>query len=90
MDWKVVLSAFAPLFGAELGAKARRAFITMTARTHQPWAGLLGAVVALAAVSVIGVIAGSVITRFIPIEWVSKGAAVAFIAIGVLMLFGKL
>ena len=29
-------------------------------------------------------------TRFVPVEYVSKGAAVAFIAIGVLMLSGKL
>ena len=30
------------------------------------------------------------ITRFVPVEYVSKGAAVAFIAIGVLMLTRKL
>ena len=90
MDLKVVLSAFALLFLAELGDKTQLAVVTMTARTHQPLAVFLGAVAALAAVTLLGVAAGGVIVRFVPLEWVSRAAALAFIAIGVLMLFGKL
>jgi putative Ca2+/H+ antiporter (TMEM165/GDT1 family) len=41
-------------------------------------------------VTVLGVLGGTVITRFVPIEWVSRGSALAFNAIGVLTLSGRL
>ncbi len=89
MDWGLFTTTFGLLFVAELGDKTQLAVITMTARTGRPVTVLLGAVAALALVTLLGVIVGGVITRFVPIEWVSKGAAVAFIAIGSLMLLGK-
>jgi putative Ca2+/H+ antiporter (TMEM165/GDT1 family) len=49
----------------------------------------VGASLALAAVSALGVLVGSVIGDYVPLEWVKRGAAVAFIIIGVLMLAGK-
>lgn len=78
------------LFVAELGDKTQLAVIVMTARSGKPIPVLIGAVIGLTLVTVLGVVVGSFITRFVPVEYVSKGAAVAFIAIGVLMLSGKL
>jgi putative Ca2+/H+ antiporter (TMEM165/GDT1 family) len=49
----------------------------------------LGATLALAAVSAIGVIVGSALGNYIPLDWVKRIAAIAFIVIGVLMLVGK-
>ncbi len=90
MDWKVLVSTLGLLFVAELGDKTQLAVITLTARTGKPFPVLVGAILGLALVTILGVVVGGVITRFIPIEWVSKGAALAFIAIGTLMLMGKL
>ena len=90
MDWSLLVTTLGLVFVAELGDKTQLAVITMTARTGKPITVLVGAVVALALVTVLGVALGGVITRFVPIEWVSKGAAVAFITIGSLMLLGKL
>ncbi len=90
MDLKLLFSALGLLFVAELGDKTMLAVITMTARTGKPVPVFIGAIIGLMLVTLIGVAVGSVITRFVPIEWVSRGAAVAFISIGVLMLTGKL
>jgi putative Ca2+/H+ antiporter (TMEM165/GDT1 family) len=49
----------------------------------------IGASLALACVSALGVLVGSVLGNYVPIEWVKRVAAVAFIVIGVLMLLGK-
>jgi putative Ca2+/H+ antiporter (TMEM165/GDT1 family) len=90
LDWRLLVTTLGLVFVAELGDKTQLAVITMTARTGKPITVLVGAVVALALVTVLGVLLGGVITRFVPIEWVSKGASMAFITIGALMLLGKL
>jgi len=89
MDLRVLLTTFGIIFLAEMGDKTQLAAMTMSAQTKRPWAVFLGASVALAAVSALGVLVGGVIGDYVPLEWVKRGAAVAFIVIGVLMLLGK-
>ncbi|HSB29637.1 MAG TPA: TMEM165/GDT1 family protein [Pyrinomonadaceae bacterium] len=89
MDFRVLLTTFGIIFLAEMGDKTQIAAMTMAAQTKKPWAVLIGASVALAAVSALGVIVGTVIGDYLPLLWVKRVAAVAFIAIGVLMLAGK-
>jgi putative Ca2+/H+ antiporter (TMEM165/GDT1 family) len=89
MDFRVLLTTFGIIFLAEMGDKTQLAAMTMSAQTKKPWAVFIGASLALAAVSALGVIVGSVIGEYIPLEWVKRVAAVAFIIIGVLMLAGK-
>ena len=89
MDLRVLLTTFGIIFLAEMGDKTQLAAMTMSAQTKKPWAVFVGAAVALAAVSAIGVLVGGVIGQYLPLEWVKRVAAVAFIVIGVLMLAGK-
>ena len=89
MDLRVLLTTFGVIFLAEMGDKTQLAAMTMAAQTKKPWAVFLGAAVALAAVSALGVIVGSVLGNYIPLEWVKRLAAIGFIIIGVLMLFDK-
>jgi len=89
MDLRVLFTTFGIIFLAEMGDKTQLAAMTMAAQTKRPWAVFIGASVALAAVSGLGVIVGSVIGDYVPLIWVKRIAAVAFIAIGVLMLSGK-
>jgi len=89
MDLRVLFTTFGIIFLAEMGDKTQLAAMTMAAQTKRPWAVFIGASVALAAVSALGVIVGSVIGDYVPMIWVKRIAAVAFIAIGVLMLSGK-
>jgi putative Ca2+/H+ antiporter (TMEM165/GDT1 family) len=72
-----------------MGDKTQLAAMTMAAQTKKPWAVLIGASLALAAVSALGVIVGSVIGEYVPLEWVKRAAAIAFIVVGVMMLLGK-
>ena len=89
MDLRVLLTTFGIIFLAEMGDKTQLAAMTMSAQTKKPWAVFIGASVALAAVSAIGVLVGGVIGQYVPWEWVKRVAALAFIVIGVLMLMGK-
>ena len=89
MDFRVLLTTFGIIFLAEMGDKTQLAAMTMAADTKKPWAVFLGASLALAAVSGLGIVLGSVIGSYVPLEWVKRAAAVAFILIGILMLAGK-
>lgn len=89
MDLRVMLTTFGIIFLAEMGDKTQLAAMTMAAQTKKPWAVFIGASLGLAAVSAVGVIVGATLGSYIPLEWVKRIAAVAFIIIGVLMLLGK-
>jgi Ca2+/H+ antiporter, TMEM165/GDT1 family len=89
MDFRVLLTTFGIIFLAEMGDKTQLAAMTMAAQTKRPWAVFIGASIALAAVSAIGVLVGGVVGQYVPLEWVKRVAACLFIIIGVLMLMGK-
>ena len=89
MDLRVLITTFGVIFLAEMGDKTQLAAMTMAADTKRPWAVFLGSSLALVAVSALGVAVGGVIGNYVPLDWVKRGAAVAFIVIGVLMLLGK-
>lgn len=90
MNWNALLSTFALIFLAEMGDKTQLAAITMVSRTRSPLAVFLGASLAMALVTLIGVLGGELLVRFVPEEYLRKIAATAFILIGILMLAGKL
>jgi Ca2+/H+ antiporter, TMEM165/GDT1 family len=89
MDLRVLLTTFGIIFLAEMGDKTQLAAMTMSAQTKKPWAVFIGSSIALAAVSAIGVLVGGYVGDYVPLIWVKRVAAVAFIVIGVLMLLGK-
>jgi putative Ca2+/H+ antiporter (TMEM165/GDT1 family) len=89
MDWRVFLTTFGVIFLAEMGDKTQLAAMTMSAQSKQPWAVFVGSALALTAVSAIGVVVGSVVGNYIPLIWVKRAAAIAFIVIGVLILLDK-
>ena len=83
-------TTFGALFLAEMGDKTQLAAITLAAQTRSPLSVFLGASLALALVSLIGVAVGSALGQYLPARLLHKVAAIAFILIGVLMLWGKL
>lgn len=89
MDLRVLVTTFGLIFLAEMGDKTQLLAMTMSAETKRPWAVFFGASLALAAVSAVGVLVGGVVGDYVPLIWVKRVAAVAFILIGVLMLLGK-
>jgi putative Ca2+/H+ antiporter (TMEM165/GDT1 family) len=89
MDWRVMLTTFGVIFLAEMGDKTQIAAMTMAAEKKRPWEVFIAASLALAAVSAIGVVLGSALSQYLPLEWIKRGAGAAFIIIGVLVLAGK-
>lgn len=59
-------------------------------RTGARVAVFVGAAAASTLVSLLGVVIGPLLTQYVPAEIIHKVAAVAFIAVVVLMLFGKM
>src|ERR1043166_9588041 len=89
MDWRVMLTTFGIIFLAEMGDKTQIAAMTMAAEKKRPWAVFLGASLALAAVSAVGVIVGSALGHYLPLDWIKRVAGIAFIVIGILVLMGR-
>src|SRR5437660_1502904 len=83
MDWRVMLTTFGVIFLAEMGDKTQLAAMTIAAEKKRPWEVFIAASLALAAVSAIGVIVGSALSQYLPLEWIKRGAGVAFIVIGI-------
>lgn len=81
---------FGTLFLAELGDKTQLAVITLTSKTKEPIWVFGGAVLALACVTLLGVLVGEALLRVVPEQVIKKIAAAAFVAIGILMFFNKL
>ncbi len=86
MDLRVVWTACATLFLAELGDKTQLAVLTLVASTRQPLAVFIGASIALLLVTALGVLFGQGLVRVLPQGLLHKAAALVFVAIGVIML----
>ena len=72
-----------------IGDKTQITVLSLTARTGKPLAVFTGALLGLAAVTVLGVTVGALAVTFIPGEWVSRAAAVGFIIIGLFILWSS-
>ena len=89
MDWRVLFTTFGIIFLAEMGDKTQLVAMTMAAEKKRPWEVFLGASLALAAVSAVGIIVGTALGQYLPIEWIKRVAGAAFVVIGLLVLIGK-
>ncbi len=89
MDWKIFLTTLGTIFLAEMGDKTQLAAILMTSKTGRPLVVFGGAVLALSLVTLIGVAGGEGLISIIPQAILKKGAAVAFILVGIWMFLGK-
>ncbi len=90
LKWSAFWTTFGLLVVAEMGDKTQLAAITLAAETHSSVSVFLGAALALSLVSLVGVALGALLGQYLPTALLHKAAALAFIVIGVLMLWGKL
>lgn len=86
---KTFLSTFGLVFVAELGDKTQLATMLLVARTGAPVAVFLGSASALVVSALVGVLAGGLITRVVPPNYIQFGAGAAFVILGVLLMLGK-
>ena len=90
MDWKIFATTFGAIFLAELGDKTQLACVLMAAKSDKVWTVFLATSAALVLVTAIGCLAAQVLTTYLPVEWIKRIAAVGFMVIGALMLWGKI
>jgi putative Ca2+/H+ antiporter (TMEM165/GDT1 family) len=86
MDWKTTLSTFGLIFLAELGDKTQLACIGLVCRTRSPLAVFLGAVGALATVTLVGVVFGEALANLVPAAYIRKASGALFMVIGAAIL----
>ncbi|MBN1978724.1 MAG: TMEM165/GDT1 family protein [Anaerolineae bacterium] len=79
------MTSFGLIFVAELGDKTQLAVLAQTCKYRRPWAVLLGASLALIAVTALGAAGGRLVGRLVPPAVLRWGAAAAFVVMGALV-----
>jgi len=87
--WKTVLTTFALVFLAELGDKTQLSTMILASRSKSAASVFIGSACALVISSLLGVIGGTFLQRYIPQNFIHVGAGISFILIGFLLLLGK-
>jgi putative Ca2+/H+ antiporter (TMEM165/GDT1 family) len=89
MDWKLLATTFGAVFVAELGDKTQLATLSLASGKVNRLSVFLGSASALVCTSLIAVLAGDAITRYIPPQWIRRAAGAIFIALGLLYILKK-
>ena len=89
MDWKLLATTFGAVFLAELGDKTQLATLTLASGRVSRLAVFVGAAGALVCTSLIAVLAGAAISRYVPESYLRRGAGVVFVVLGILYLLKK-
>ncbi|SHJ27328.1 TMEM165/GDT1 family protein [Lutispora thermophila] len=87
---KVILSTFILVFIAELGDKTQLQTMLLTAKNNSPVPVFIGASLALVCSSILGVFAGTYITKHVPPNFIQNAAGILFIIMGILILLNKI
>lgn len=88
MDWKLLTSTFFLIFLAELGDKTQLAALAATAGCRSPMSVFAGAASALVLSTLLAVVFGSAISRFVPETVLKASAGVLFLVFGTILLYG--
>ncbi|RJP25108.1 MAG: UPF0016 family protein [Candidatus Abyssobacteria bacterium SURF_5] len=90
MDPRIIMSVFLAVFLAELGDKTQLAILGFAAESKALISVFVGAALAMLIATVMAVLLGGVISAYIPERLVHVLAGMAFLVIGLLMLWGKI
>ncbi len=87
---RTFIATFGAVFLAELGDKTQLATMALSASADSArgrWLVFFAAAAALVATSALGVLAGSVVSRFLRPQLIERLAGTLFVVLGVLMLW---
>lgn len=88
MDWKLFVTSFATVFVAELGDKTQLATLGLASASEGGRLTVfLGSSAALVATSLIAVIAGAALARYISPVWLERAGGALMIAVGAWVLW---
>ena len=88
--WKSIATAFFLVFLAELGDKTQLSTMILASKSKSIWYIFVGSALALVLSSLLGVLVGSVINKYIPPVYLQFLSGVAFLIIGALLILGKM
>lgn len=83
-----LISTFSMIALAEMGDKTQLSAITLSAKYDSPYLVFLGAVLALASVSLLGIFLGKKLCEIVPLSKIRLCASALFILLGILFLAG--
>jgi putative Ca2+/H+ antiporter (TMEM165/GDT1 family) len=89
MDFKTFASTFAVVFLAELGDKTQLTTFAFASSGRSKIAVLLGAASALVTTSVLAVVAGAAMGKYVNPVWLKRAAGVLMLGLGVYLLVQK-
>jgi len=87
LDWRLFFLTYGMLFLAEIGDKTQLAVFSLVTQYRSPMPVFLGASLAMATVTLIGALFGSVVARYIPAAYLRFFAGLMFVGIGALILW---
>lgn len=88
MFWQTLSTVFLTVFLAEMGDKTQLSTMMYASDAeHSKTAVFLGAAGALVLTSLLGVVAGSVISKYVPEQYIKWAAGAGFIAVGLWTIF---
>ena len=88
--WRTIFSTFILVFLAELGDKTQLSTMLLASKSNSIWHVFIGSACALVLSSIIGVLVGSAIHKYIPGTYIQVVSGIAFLIVGVLLVSGKL
>ena len=89
-NWQLLASTFVAVFLAELGDKTQLATMSLASTGRGRLLVFLGAATALVASTAVAVLVGGAIAGLVPAIWIKRAAGLGFVAMGLLMLAGRL
>jgi putative Ca2+/H+ antiporter (TMEM165/GDT1 family) len=90
MNLKVFIATFWAIFVAELADKTQLVGMSMAAKTGKPISVWLGSISAYVIVTIISVLLGALLSKYIKPEIIRYSGGFIFIIIGILLLFDKI
>jgi putative Ca2+/H+ antiporter (TMEM165/GDT1 family) len=85
MDWKIFVATFTAVFIAELADKTQLVGIGMAAKSSKPLTVWLGSVSAYIIVTLMSVLIGTILAKYLKPELIRYIGAVIFMLMGMLM-----
>lgn len=87
---KSILTAFVLVFLAELGDKTQLSTMLLASKSSSIWYTFIGSASALVLTSLLGVLVGACLNKFIDPYYIQVASGIAFVIIGVFLFLGKL
>lgn len=89
MNWKVFFTCFISILIAEMGDKTQLAVLGFTTESKSALSIFLGAMAAFFVVTLLAIVFGEIINKYIPQKYVHIGSGFLFIIIGIIILIKR-